>query len=111
MSRPLYDFLAHRDGGYKCRYCKKPLNPHGTDEDTTIDHFVPLSKGGTDHWNNLVLCCHSCNQAKTNKLPEEWCAERGLKLKNIRPQATPPGSSAMLTMFREMQARGESGDD
>ena len=30
----------------------------------TIDHIVPRSKGGTDHFENLQLLCHACNSKK-----------------------------------------------
>lgn len=30
-----------------------------------VDHFFPLSKGGTDHWWNLVPACRRCNLAKS----------------------------------------------
>jgi 5-methylcytosine-specific restriction endonuclease McrA len=46
---------------YKCQMC-------GTDERITIDHIIPLSKGGTNHIDNLQPLCHSCNSSKNNKL-------------------------------------------
>lgn len=30
----------------------------------TIDHVIPVSKGGTWMLENLVLCCLGCNQWK-----------------------------------------------
>lgn len=41
-----------------------------------VDHIVPLSRGGTDWPENLVVACQPCNQSKFNKLPHEW-AEGG----------------------------------
>ncbi len=46
--------------GGKCRYCQKPLRR----EDATADHAVPLSKGGEDHYENVVAACFPCNQKK-----------------------------------------------
>ena len=46
----------------QCHYCKKHLNW----EDATLDHVVPLSKGGKTVENNLVLACAPCNFAKGN---------------------------------------------
>lgn len=31
------------------------------------DHYYPLSKGGTNHWYNLVRACHNCNGSKWNR--------------------------------------------
>lgn len=36
----------------------------GTTESLTIDHIVPLSKGGTHRIENLQVLCYPCNQAK-----------------------------------------------
>lgn len=37
-----------------------------------VDHIVPLSRGGSDAPENLVIACPRCNQSKHNKLPHEW---------------------------------------
>lgn len=45
-----------------CFYCKR-FTPEMHD-----DHYYPLSKGGTDHWFNLVRACSTCNQKKNARL-------------------------------------------
>lgn len=42
----------------------------------TLDHVVPRSRGGLTSWENLVACCHGCNNRKGDRTPEE----AGLKL-------------------------------
>jgi len=37
----------------------------------TRDHLVPLSRGGTNAWTNVLTACSSCNTRKGNLLPEE----------------------------------------
>jgi 5-methylcytosine-specific restriction endonuclease McrA len=37
-----------------------------------VDHVIPLSRGGSDFPENLVISCQTCNQKKWNKLPSEW---------------------------------------
>ncbi len=34
----------------------------------TIEHVIPVSKGGTDSWGNVRLACAKCNQAKSDSL-------------------------------------------
>lgn len=47
-----------------CTYCGK--------DGGTVDHVIPLSRGGKDHWTNMVPCCEPCNSEKSNKLLGEW---------------------------------------
>jgi hypothetical protein len=55
--------LIERDG-YFCTQC-------GSQTDLTIDHIVPLSKGGTDTLDNLQFLCRSCNSSKNDQLDLE----------------------------------------
>ncbi len=49
----------------KCYYCKTPF----TDTlKATIDHVIPLNKGGVHDISNLVLACQSCNSSKSDRL-------------------------------------------
>ena len=38
----------------------------------TFEHLIPLSKGGSDHPDNLVIACYNCNQLRGNKDIEEF---------------------------------------
>jgi 5-methylcytosine-specific restriction endonuclease McrA len=49
---------------HACQYC-------GAGSNLTIDHIVPLSRGGRSGWDNVVCCCRKCNGRKGNRLPEE----------------------------------------
>lgn len=51
--------LIHRDG-FECDIC-------GTTEDLTIDHVIPLSKGGGDELGNLRLLCRLHNSLKGDR--------------------------------------------
>lgn len=57
---------------YTCQYCGKEL----AQSSVTIDHVMPLSRGGTNHFKNCVAACVKCNTKKSNKLP----SEAGMKL-------------------------------
>ena len=51
---------------YTCQYCGSTrINK------LTIDHIIPISKGGQNTWENLVACCHHCNNKKGDKLLED----------------------------------------
>jgi 5-methylcytosine-specific restriction endonuclease McrA len=38
----------------------------------TMDHVIPLSRGGRSTKDNLVPCCKECNTKKKSSLPVEW---------------------------------------
>jgi len=56
--------LAARDGGSRCRYCGKRRKLC----DLTVDHVVPVSRGGGNALTNLVLACRVCNWTKGDTL-------------------------------------------
>lgn len=58
--------------GYRCAYCGK-VCPAG---EATVDHVIPLSRGGRSSWGNTVTACRACNQRKADRTPHE----AGMKL-------------------------------
>jgi len=52
---------------YTCQYCLRS----GAGANLTLDHVVPRSRNGESTWENLVACCHECNNRKGNRTPEE----------------------------------------
>ena len=64
-----------RKSDERCWYCGQDMRWDGTIEhpwNTTIDHVVPVSRGGTDDLENLVYCCRGCNQRKGTRTVEEF---------------------------------------
>ena len=51
-----------------CYYCEKSFPP----AELTMDHMVPLIRGGKSSKNNLVSSCKECNSKKKHMLPMEW---------------------------------------
>jgi len=51
-----------------CHYCGKSVPP----KDLTLDHVVPLARGGHSTKGNCVPACKDCNNQKKNLLPMEW---------------------------------------
>ena len=50
-----------------CHYCEKKF----TSKELTMDHVVPLARGGTSTKGNIVSSCKACNQNKKLKTPAE----------------------------------------
>lgn len=65
-------------GGDFCAYCKVELNfvraknREFSPADATIEHRLPLSRGGKHTWANVVLACRACNLSKGSKTEEEF---------------------------------------
>ena len=59
--------ILNRDGR-ECHWC-------GMDA-TTVDHIIPVAKGGTDDPENLVAACRRCNFSKQDKMPDEFMMRR-----------------------------------
>jgi 5-methylcytosine-specific restriction endonuclease McrA len=68
---------------YTCQYC---LGRHSA-KDLTLDHVIPVSKGGKKDWDNIVTACKTCNQIKANRTPNE--ARMPLRVKPVAPQWLP----------------------
>ena len=51
-----------------CRYCGRMTPP----KELTMDHIVPIARGGKSTKNNVVTACKECNNAKKQLLPMEW---------------------------------------
>ncbi|PIE57672.1 MAG: HNH endonuclease [Desulfobulbus propionicus] len=52
----------------RCYYCDAQVGY----SNLTMDHVIPLSRGGHSTKDNLVPCCKSCNTKKRSSLPVEW---------------------------------------
>jgi 5-methylcytosine-specific restriction endonuclease McrA len=79
---------------YTCQFCGQ-VKPAC---ELTLDHVIPRSRGGHTDWDNLVACCHRCNNLKGDRLPEE----AGLRL--LRP----PRAFTLHTSRQIMRMLGRS---
>lgn len=59
-----YQYLKAQKG--KCFYCKRQIKGVWV-----TDHLIPLFRGGTSAYSNLVVSCWTCNSRKGIKLPTE----------------------------------------
>lgn len=63
-------FLFARDE-YSCQYCGRHRSELRGRQFLTRDHVLPMSRGGTNVWANVVTSCSPCNNRKGNRLPGE----------------------------------------
>jgi len=49
-----------------CCWCGTPL----TLDNSTIEHVIPLARGGLDNANNRKLACKKCNEERGSDMPE-----------------------------------------
>lgn len=52
----------------KCYFCGKEFKP----KELTMDHIVPVIRGGKSTKGNVVPACKECNSKKKHMLPIEW---------------------------------------
>ena len=48
--------IYNRDGNI-CLYC-------GSNNNLSLDHIIPRSKGGSNDTSNLITCCIACNSSR-----------------------------------------------
>lgn len=63
---PLASKLAAQSKGLRCAYCGDDEGPFDH------DHMFPISRGGNDDPNNIVLACARCNRSKGARTLLEW---------------------------------------
>lgn len=59
--------------GFKCVFCKQPMGR----VQLTIDHWIPLERGGVNDTSNYLSVCRRENKDKGAMDPKEWCELRG----------------------------------
>lgn len=80
------DLIA--DGQVTCAYCDRPVAQTDSCDPlrATLDHVVPLSRGGRHERANAVVACSECNTRKWARTPAEWMANGGHEyLASVRP--------------------------
>ncbi|HKS93531.1 MAG TPA: HNH endonuclease [Gammaproteobacteria bacterium] len=64
---PLNNHTLFRRDANLCMYCGHRFPAR----ELSREHVTPLSRGGTDTWNNVVAACKRCNNHKAGRTPEE----------------------------------------
>jgi len=55
-----------------CPYCCRALAPR----EKTLDHIIPVSRGGSHSLGNVRVCCRSCNSSKRDRTLLEWASSK-----------------------------------
>lgn len=64
--RPVRRRMMKGQKQVKCHWCPTMI----TLDTSTLDHVIPLYRGGLDNANNRVLACHPCNTRRGHAMPE-----------------------------------------
>ena len=54
-----------------CHYCEQKFSKI----ELTMDHKIPISRGGRSTKGNIVVCCKDCNNAKKNSTPADMALQ------------------------------------
>lgn len=82
LRKPSKRLLAELTANKRRRWCESRLKKQGGKcywcgarilKDATADHLIPLSRGGEDHYENVVAAHKWCNNHKADRTPEEFC--------------------------------------
>lgn len=119
---PKTRFEVFRRDGFRCQYCGRH---GGKNTQLEIDHLVPISKGGTNLFENLITACKECNIGKSksvvienpvqaNKIHNEIYVQRNIvfelmhieqKMKgfSVKSNGTPEGDTAIEDILNQMR--------
>lgn len=93
-SSSIREWIRERENPNQCIYC-------GAERRLTVDHMIPLSRGGPDHPDNAVWVCSHCNSSKGDKRLYEFY---GLKNRNKVPRIAE--GKYLKLIYDELDKRG-----
>lgn len=64
----VYEDNIKKYGTLTCIYCLNPIQF----SDDALEHKQPITRGGTNEYENLGVACHSCNSKKCNRTESEF---------------------------------------
>lgn len=86
--------LTVPDNSLFCCYCGEKFNPLNRGKAKTVDHLIPVSKGGANNSYNKRNCCKRCNTQKADMLLQDYLNlimqkplsfyEKNIRVENIK---------------------------
>ncbi len=80
--------IFYRDKN-RCQYCGKVF----PQRELNLDHVIPLARGGTTGWTNVVCACIRCNTRKGDRTPE------GAAMRLVRKPRRPAGHPVLRSSW------------
>lgn len=94
-SSSIREWVYERENPDQCIYCGRK------GRELTVEHMIPLSRGGPDHPDNAVWVCSSCNSSKGDKrLYEFFGLENRYKIPRIAE------GKYLKLLYDELEKRG-----
>jgi 5-methylcytosine-specific restriction enzyme A len=84
ISKQVRDEVFRRDDN-TCQFCGNRLTP----AKLTIDHLIPLSRGGLNEVTNFVACCGVCNEKKANVPLSEFAQSINIQIEDLPVHGDP----------------------
>lgn len=84
---------------WRCDYCRRSMRRKARKDKSwltaTLDHVVPISRGGRNQRSNLVAACSGCNSAKGSMSADEYRAAIAIEAGTAETEGlSPKGESA-----------------
>lgn len=71
-------YKVFKKDNWTCQMCKIKVQKKDiyAPDAAELDHIIPISKGGTHTWDNVQTLCRTCNQFKSDKMPDDLKFEK-----------------------------------
>lgn len=88
---PSLRYDVFRRDNFTCQYCGRKAPT----VELHVDHIIPVAKGGTNDFNNLITACYECNRGKFTKMPSYIRSAQTTKTARINAVITEQAKTAL----------------
>lgn len=90
--------IMQDDNKHNCCYCGVYL---ASKKERTIEHLLPISRGGNNHIYNRKTCCKSCNYARGNRDYFDWLDVLQRKLEKAKKKINTSSETQKISKMIE----------